>query len=484
MLIYNSLTRSKDAFVPLNGKRVTIYSCGPTPYDYSHIGHARGCILWDVITRYLKFRDYEVVLVRNITDIEDKIINRAKKLGIRPEQVARKFLFEFWRDMDALNVQPPDFEPRATEYLSQMIDFVAGLIERGHAYPSYGDVYFDVASAASYGKLTKQSLEEMLVGSRDQVLLQSELEERKKNAADFALWKGSKDGEPGWSSPWGFGRPGWHLECSTMIKSILGETIDLHGGGEDLLFPHHENEIAQSEGLHAKPLARFFVHHSFVQVNSEKMAKSTGNFTTIREILKDYAADDIRLFLLQTHYRNPIDFSSEGLSAARTAGQRLAKIASLAAPIDLGERNGDGRKQDLVANSPADKPSDKALDAAIAKLDGEFIEAMDNDFNTAIATAALFNFAEIVSKESDQTRKQVLGTALRKYANILGLSLSDTRKHVDSHTAAKLVDLTLQIRAQSKLNKDYATSDLIRAELTKYGITVMDTATGSTWEAS
>jgi cysteinyl-tRNA synthetase len=331
MQIYNSLTRRKEEFKPLKDNKVTIYACGPTVYDYSHIGHARVCILWDVIQRYLRFRGFDVTFVRNVTDIEDKIINRAKELGVRPDQVARKYLFEFWRDMDALNVQPPDVEPRATEYVGRMIDFIEGLIEREHAYVSQGDVYFDVRSLPTYGQLTKQSLDDMLVGSREQVLSQSELEERKRNPADFALWKGASEGESGWTSPWGFGRPGWHLECSTMIKNVLGETIDLHGGGEDLLFPHHENEIAQSEGLHGKPLARFFIHNSFVQVDSEKMAKSLGNFKTIREILEDYSSDDVRMFLLQTHYRNPIDFSADGLNAARTATQRLIRVASEAA---------------------------------------------------------------------------------------------------------------------------------------------------------
>jgi cysteinyl-tRNA synthetase len=475
MLIYNSLTKRKDEFKPLNDKKITIYACGPTVYDYSHIGHARVCILWDVIQRYLRFRGYDVTFVRNVTDIEDKIINRAKELGIRPDQVARKYLYEFWRDMEALNVQPPDVEPRATEYVSQMIDFIKGLIEKGHAYASQGDVYYDVRSLPSYGQLTRQSLDDMLVGSREQVQSQSVLEERKRNPADFALWKGASEAESGWMSPWGFGRPGWHLECSAMIKNVLGETIDLHGGGEDLLFPHHENEIAQSTGLHGKPLASFFVHNSFVQVDSEKMAKSLGNFKTIREILQDYSADDIRMFLLQTHYRNPIDFSAEGLNAAKVATQRLVRVASEAYPEHLNH------------NAKADQSSLKKpdwKDPVIDKLHDEFVEAMDNDFNTAVAVALLFTFAESISKEKDEARKTNLGKALRFYGAVLGLTLSDNRKELSNEVASKLVDLVLQIRAQSKDKKDYATSDLIRSELTKYGINVMDTPSGSTWEAS
>jgi cysteinyl-tRNA synthetase len=478
MLIYNSLTKRKEEFKPLKDNKVTIYACGPTVYDYSHIGHARVCILWDVIQRYMRFRGFDVTFVRNVTDIEDKIINRAKELGVRPDLVARKFLFEFWRDMDALNVQPPDVEPRATEYVSQMIDFVKGLIEKGHAYASQGDVYYDVRSLPSYGQLTKQSLDDMLVGSREQVHSQTKLEERKRNSADFALWKGAEESESGWASPWGFGRPGWHLECSTMIKNVLGETIDLHGGGEDLLFPHHENEIAQSEGLHGKPLARFFVHNSFVQVDSEKMAKSLGNFKTIREILQDYSSDDVRLFLLQTHYRNPIDFSEDGLNAAKVATQRLVRVAS-EARCDQPQENVNGSE---LEQSCLKKPDWK--DPLIEKLHNEFVEAMDNDFNTAVAVALLFSFAETVSKEKDETKKAGLLTGLKFYANVLGLTLTDNRKDLSNEVASKLVDLVLQIRAQSKEKKDYATSDLIRSELIKYGINVMDSPGGSTWEAS
>jgi cysteinyl-tRNA synthetase len=507
MLIYNSLTKTKEEFKPRSGNRVTIYACGPTPYDYSHIGHARVYTFWDVIQRYLRFRGYDVTFVRNITDIEDKIINRAKALNDRPDKVARRYLFEFWRDMDALNVQLPDVEPRATEYLKEMIDFIRGLIEKGHAYASQGDVYFDVRSLPSYGRLTKQSLDEMIVGAREQVHSQSELEERKKSPADFALWKGAKETEPGWPSPWGYGRPGWHLECSTMIKNILGETIDLHGGGEDLLFPHHENEVAQSEGLHGKPLARFFVHNSFVQINSEKMAKSLGNFKTIRDLLQEYSADDIRLFLLQTHYRNPIDFSIDGLNAARVAIQRLVRIVSDAYPEEerktgpnggkpnLSDRPsrkidvvdpGDTELHDAMAKGVGDALNTAAARAmtvpAITKLHGDIVEAMDNDFNTAVALSAIFAFAETLSKASDANQKRILAEALLHYAGLLGLTLSDQRRVIDTKSAARLVNLVLDLRARSKEKKDYTTADMIRSELTKCGINVMDTPAGSTWE--
>jgi cysteinyl-tRNA synthetase len=427
------------------------------------------CIIWDVIQRYLRFKGYDVIFVRNITDIDDKIINRAREMGIRPEQVARKYLFEFWRDMEALNIQPPDYEPQATDYVNQMIDFIKGLIEKGKAYVADGDVYFDVGAAKKYGQLTRQNLEDMMAGSRDQVISQATLEARKKHPADFALWKGAPEEESGWMSPWGHGRPGWHLECSTMIKHVLGETIDLHGGGEDLLFPHHENEIAQSEGLHDKSLARFWVHNSFVYVNSEKMAKSLGNFSTIRDVLKDFSADDIRLFVLQTHYRNPIDFTPESLQASKVAMQRLTRAAQYA--DDNASHNGEAL-------------GERCTRPDLAEFHNDFIQAMANDFNTAQTVALLFGLADKIGKTTDATERQELAHTLKTYSKLLGITLADSRRTLKPETANSLVDFVLNLRAESKKRKDYATSDLIRAELTKQGITVMDTPEGATWEVN
>jgi cysteinyl-tRNA synthetase len=394
--------------------------------------------------------------------------------------------------MESLNVEPPDVEPRATEYVREMIEFIEGLIKKGHAYESQGDVYFDVRSLKSYGRLTRQKLEDMVSGAREQVHSQSDLEDRKKYPADFALWKGAPEGEPGWASPWGNGRPGWHLECSAMIKNVLGETIDLHGGGEDLLFPHHENEIAQSEGLHGKPLARFFVHNSFVQVNNEKMAKSLGNFKTIQDILKEFSSDDVRLFVLQTHYRNPIDFSPEGLQAARSGVQKLVKTAQLAelkkdgkvAAIEPNEHNGDAVEQLLksVRNHFESHTKEILAHPKAQDFERDFAEAMDNDFNTAMAVGHLFTFADQIGKETNLADKQKLAAVLKFYGQILGLKLTSEKKEVSATKAAHLVDLVLTIRQDSKKKKDYATSDLIRTELTKCGINVMDGAEGSSWE--
>jgi len=493
MLIYNSLTKTKEEFKPLDGKTVKIYACGPTPYDFSHLGHARVYIIWDVIQRYLRLiKGYDVIYVRNITDVEDKIINRAKAEHTTPEMVARRFTYEFWRDMESLNIERPHSEPRASEYIGEMIEFIKGLIANGHAYAVDGDVYFQVASLPQYGQLTKQKQEDMMMGAREQVVAQSELEKRKKHPADFALWKGyeaSADsgkyqgfGEDirwqyGWESPWGRGRPGWHIECSAMVKSLLGETIDLHGGGEDLLFPHHENELAQSTALHNEPLARLWVHNGFIQVNSEKMSKSLGNFNTIRALLEQYSADEIRLFILQTHYRNPIDFTPESLRASKTALQRLVRGVEC-----LRYKNPDKKElpaqpsQELIPQTPL---------ACYNNFHNEFRRAaMDDDFNTAKAVACLFKLADKIMETPEIEEKQKAAKVLVDYAGVLGLTLADERQKVPADTSKKLIDLLLQLRSEAKEKKDYKTSDMIRAALTQYGISVMDTKERSIWEIS
>ena len=488
MLIYNSLTRTKEEFKPIDGNTVKIYACGPTPYDYSHLGHARVYIIWDVIQRYLRhIKGYDVIYVRNITDVDDKIINRAKDEDTTPEMVARRFTYEFWRDMYSLNTEPPQSEPRASEYIAEMIEFIEGLIANEHAYVVDGDVYFSVASLPQYGQLTRQKLEDMMVGAREQVIAQSELEKRKKHPADFALWKGYEPsvdsgkyqgfGEDirwqyGWESPWGRGRPGWHTECCAMVKGLLGETIDLHGGGEDLQFPHHENELAQSTALHNKPLSRFWVHNGFIQVNSEKMSKSLGNFNTIRELLEQYSADEIRLFILQTHYRNPIDFAPESLQASKTAIQRLVRAVECLSVNDAVDTGG--------CNPPLQ--STETVFPMFKEFHEQFCAAMDNDFNTAQAIACLFNLADTILKITDVEEKQKAAKLLQYYAGVLGLTLTDDRQKVSADTAKKLIDLLLQLRADAKDKKDYKTSDMIRTALSQNGINVMDSKAGSTWE--
>lgn len=485
--VHNTLTGKKEPFVPLNGNKVMMYACGPTVYDMSHLGHARMTMVYDVVQRYLRFSGYDVTYVRNITDVDDKIINRAKALGKTPEQVAREFTYTFWHDMHCLNVQPPDYEPKATEFIELMIQFTKELIEKGHAYESAGDVYFDVASFKEYGKLGKKSLEDLLVGARDQVRSQEDLADKKKSPADFALWKSAKEGELAWSSPWGQGRPGWHLECSTMTKHVLGETFDIHAGGEDLVFPHHENEIAQSEALHGKPMSKYWLHNSFVQVNSEKMSKSEGNFSTIQELLAKFSPDTIRLFALQTHYRNPIEFSIEALTASRTALGRILRAAAFAVNSQNGksfETTGQAlleQTKNQISKATAES-LDPVKDETTKQFRAAFIEAMDNDFNTAVAISQLFALADKVFVEKDEAKRQGYATVLVQFARLLGLTLVDTRKQIDSHTVEQIVNLVVELRQNARSNKDYATSDLIRQRLTDAGVSLMDTAGQTTWE--
>ncbi|MCA0315870.1 MAG: cysteine--tRNA ligase [Candidatus Melainabacteria bacterium] len=464
--VFNTLTGKKEDFVPVSGKTVKIYACGPTVYDSSHLGHARKEIVWDTVQRYLRFVGYDVVYVRNITDVDDKIINRARERGIGPDKLAREYTFAFWEDMHALNVQAPDFEPRATEFIAQMISFVEGLIKAGHAYQAGGDVYFDVGSFNDYGKLGKKNLDELMVGAREQVVAQEELQKLKKNAVDFALWKSADKDELGWQSPWGYGRPGWHLECSTMVKHILGETIDIHSGGEDLVFPHHENEIAQSEALHKHPLARYWLHNGFIQVSQEKMAKSLGNFKTIKDLLREYEPDAIRLFVLQTHYRNPIDFSPESLAAVKSGLQRLVRAAHLNDGLELKGAAG------------------KDILAAAEKFKAEFRQAMNNDFNTAIAISHLYQIADQISalKDKESAARQVLIDVLLEHAAVLGLTLLDNRKNLKDEQKEKLVGILLEMRQKAKADKDFERADAIRKQLTDIGIAVMDTPQGATWE--
>jgi cysteinyl-tRNA synthetase len=458
--VFNTLTGKKELFVPLEGRTVRMYACGPTVYDLSHLGHARMAVVWDVVQRYLRFAGYDVTYVRNITDVDDKIINRAAALGISPEQVARENIFQFWADMRALNVASPDFEPRATEHIGGMISFIEQLIEHGHAYASEGDVYFDLLSFDGRGQLKKQNIEDQRTGDRSQVRDQEELKARKRHHADFALWKGVGEDEFGWESPWGRGRPGWHIECSAMIKHVLGETIDIHAGGEDLIFPHHENEIAQSESLHGHPLAKYWLHNSFVQVDAQKMGKSLNNFKTIQDLLQQYDGDTIRLYLLQTHYRSPIDFTAAGLDAARVALKRLERAVRFA--------------------------SETEIDATVLeRAHARFTAAMDDDFNTAKAVAMLHSVADVVLKSKDAAERSTQANILRRFAAVLGLQLNDTSHIVSDKQSVEAIELLLQLRQHARQlgqqSGDFTMSDLIRDGLKAMGIKVMDSKDGTTW---
>jgi cysteinyl-tRNA synthetase len=493
--VFNTMSGRKEAFVPLDGMTVKMYACGPTVYDNSHLGHARMFIVWDVVQRYFRYKGYKVTFVRNITDVDDKIINRARDMGITPDQLSRQYTYSFWNDMYSLNVSLPDFEPRATEYITRMLTFIEELIQKGFAYESKGDIYFEVSKFPSYGKLGKQDLEQLQSGARDQVRSQGELSAFKRNPVDFALWKTANPNELSWDSPWGKGRPGWHLECSTMIKYVLGESIDIHVGGEDLVFPHHENEIAQSEALHGKPLSKYWMHNGFVQVSAEKMSKSLGNFSTIKELLTAYSPDTIRLLVLQTHYRNPIDFTPDSLQAAKSAISRLSRAALFATKITNAENSSNGAIATSAANaanatsaangtSAANAANGTSADdvADIKQFRGEFEAAMNNDFNTAVAIAALFAFAEKV-QSAPEANKPLYALELKKHAEILGLKLEDNRKVLDTGTAARVVDMMLELRQIARTKKDFSTSDLIRKQLAELNINVMDVAGGNAnWE--
>ncbi len=442
MKVYNNLTRQLEDFTPLNPPYVYFYSCGPTVYDVSHIGHARSTINWDVLYRYLIYKNYQVKWIRNITNIDDKIVNRAKERGISPDKLSRIYTYEFWSDMVALNVSFPDYEPRATDYLLEMFEFIQGLIDKGFAYESNGDVYFRVSKHAHYGQLKGQSLEQLRDGEA-----RVDANEKKEDRLDFALWKAFPDQpETSFKSPWSIGRPGWHLECSTMIKSILdmngaGDTLDIHAGGDDLLHPHHENECAQSECFSGKPLAKYWMHNGMVMVKDSKMSKSEGNFFTIKDLLAEFKANTIRYFCLSTHYKKQLNFSREALEAAETGFDKLCSTLKL---------------EDLQFDK-------QKLNTALVE---KFNDAMDDDLNTAQALAAIFEH-----KDSTETVAYLL--------SILGFDLSQkhSNKGIDTKTSQALnsvMDLLLDLRAEARVNKDFSTSDKIRDGLSAAGLTIKD----------
>ncbi len=397
MKIYNTLSSQKEDFIP-QGDEVKMYVCGVTTYDDSHIGHAMSSIIFDVIRRYLKYRGYKVKYVQNITDIEDKVIARASRLGIPWEELAGRCIDSFVADMAALNILPADIAPRATEEIPKIIEVIEGLLARGHAYEAQGSVYFRVTSDPNYGQLSHRTLDSMMAGAR------IEAGEEKEHPMDFVLWKASKPGEPAWDSPWGPGRPGWHIECSAMSLKYLGDTLDIHGGGQDLIFPHHENEIAQSENFTGiKPFVRYWLHNGMLQLGEEKMSKSLGNLITIKEALARYSADALRIFILSSHYRSPLKYSEEALEAAERGAERLQNATG--GQSDVPEEKGRG-----------------ILDAGPYRH--QFIEAMDDDFNTARATAVLFDLAREINRAGEVGQSVVLArSVLLELAGVLGLTL-------------------------------------------------------------
>ncbi|MBI5049734.1 MAG: cysteine--tRNA ligase [Nitrospirae bacterium] len=478
MKIYNTLTSKKEEFVPLDSGKVDMYVCGITAYDVCHLGHARSAIVFDVIKRYLRHSGFQVRHTRNITDVDDKIIARAKKEGVSTGEIANRYSEEYYRDMDMLGVSRADIEPKATEHIKEMVDLIKGLVERGYAYDVNGNVYFEVSKFSAYGKLSKRNLDEMMAGAR------VEVDERKKSPLDFALWKASKEGEPSWKGPWGPGRPGWHIECSAMSMKYLGQGFDIHGGGADLIFPHHENEIAQSEAFTGKPFVKYWVHNGFITVDKEKMSKSLGNFFTIKEILEKYDPEVVRYFLLATHYRSPIEFSDAQLSEAEVSIDRYYSTVL---------RINDFEEDTALAQGVTEPRAAEEFEKLLASVKDKFKDAMDDDFNTALALGCIFELIREVNKFLDaRPSGQKAGELVAKSKEVLTelgsvLNIFNRTPHewYISLMRVKNVGFTegdilneITRRHEARQKKDWAAADAIRKELEGKGIILEDKKEG------
>lgn len=480
--IYNTLSRKKEEFVPTKLGKVGMYACGITAYDYCHLGHARAAIVFDVIYRYLLFLGYDVVYVRNFTDVDDKIINKANKEKVDFKEIAEKYIKEFTIDMDALGVKKPTVEPKASEHILDMIDLIKGIIEKGYGYVKDGDVFFSVEKKKDYGKLSGRNLEEMEAGAR------IEIDEKKTNPLDFALWKSSKPNEPSWDSPWGPGRPGWHIECSVMSQKYLGETLDIHGGGKDLIFPHHENEIAQSEAFTDKPFVNYWIHNGFVFIDQEKMSKSLGNFFTIKEILQSFHPEVVRLFLLSNHYRSPIDFNDKNLLDSQSALDRFYTMMRKINDLEKGETEDTDTRREIRDLSE--------------RLRIKFKDAMDDDFNTARVLGEIFDTVRVFNQILDNVERKgnlfnsktfsPLKDTFKDIGNILGLFKLETEewfqdtKRIDLEKEVELttdrIESLIKERNAARAKKDWNKADEIREYLDLKGIILEDTARGTKWK--
>jgi len=475
--VYNTLTRKKEDFEPIEEGHVRMYNCGPTVYDYFHIGNARTFLIADIIRRYLEFKGYDVKFVQNLTDIEDKIINKANELGISSSEVAQKFIDAYFEDADALGIRRADLYPKATEHISEMINFIKRLQEKDMAYEVDGDVYYDVTKFDDYGKLSNRKLEDLQAGARVDV------DERKKHPADFALWKSSKPGEPCYDSPWGKGRPGWHIECSVMSMKHLGETIDIHTGGSDLVFPHHENEIAQSEALTGKPLSKYWLHFGLMQVEGSRMGKSNLNFVTVRDAIKEYSPETIRHFLLSAHYRSPLDYRKTSLQESSQAINRLKNCLT-----NLERLSNDSGELDPESISNSET---KSLYEYVGKVRKNFEDSMDDDFNTAGAIGAIFELVgetnRFISANEGQLNKDDKATLayVRKniieLSDVLGIFSEEEILSSDQELVEGLIQLIIDIRKNARTKKDWDTADQIRDGLKELGIELKDTSEGTFW---
>jgi cysteinyl-tRNA synthetase len=485
--VYNTLSAGKEEFVPLEPGKVRMYVCGVTVYDHCHIGHARANVVFDVIYRYLRYLGYNVTYVRNYTDIDDKIINRALKEGVPFNEISERFIAEFDRDMARLGLALPTHQPKATEHIAEIIDIVKTLVAKDVAYQAGGDVYFCVERFDGYLKLSKRNLEEMQAGAR------IEVDDRKRHPMDFALWKEAKPGEPFWDSPWGEGRPGWHIECSAMSMKYLGDTFDIHGGGKDLIFPHHENEIAQSEAATGRPFVKYWLHNGFVNINAEKMSKSLGNFFTIKEVLEKYDSEVLRFFLLSAHYRSPLDFSDQNLTEAESGMER---IYSALAGIDAALAQGTVPADD--GTPPAE--AEEELRAKVAAFPERFREAMDDDFNTALALGNVFDLVRSVNRvtaEGDggsggaHALLSAVQGSIRELGGVLGIFTSEPAAYFARIKGRKVAELAISPeeierlvaeRTAARAAKDFKRGDEIRDDLLARGIVLLDGPQGTTWK--
>lgn len=461
MKIFNTLTRQKEEFVPQDPNEVKIYACGPTVYNYIHIGNARPLCVFDVLRRYLEYRGMKVKFVQNFTDIDDKIINRANEEGKTYKEISEKYIDEFWTDAHGLNFKDAAVHPKATENIDEIIDIIKTLEEKGYAYAVNGDVYFRTRMDKNYGKLSHQPIEDLESGARIAV------GEQKEDPLDFALWKAAKEGEPYWKSPWGHGRPGWHIECSAMNRRYLGKTIDIHCGGQDLIFPHHENEIAQSECANGCSFANYWMHNGYINVDNVKMSKSLGNFKTVREIADVYGYEVIRYFLISAHYRSPINYNLDIINQCKAALERLYTCRE---SLDF-----------AVKNASADVADDEQLLSDIAAHRNRFIEAMDDDLNTADGLSAVFELVKDINTRilDKNVSKHVCETAAGLFdelCNVLGILYNRKSNDVDSE-----IEALIEKRQEARKNKDFATADKIRDELKAKGIILKDTPQGVTW---
>ena len=478
--IYNSLSRQLEDFSPLTEGQVSMYSCGPTVYDYIHIGNARTALVTDIIRRYLEYSGYTVKLVQNLTDIDDKIIDRAQKLGICYSQLAQSNGEAYFEDTQRLGIQPADVHPKATEHIPEMIDLIQTLIDKGAAYVVDGNVYYRINSFNEYGKLSRRKPEDLLAGAR------VEIDKRKEDPRDFDMWKAAKPGEPYWESPWGPGRPGWHIECSSMAMKHLGETIDIHAGGEDLLFPHHENEIAQSELATGKPFARYWIHVAFLKIGGKRMGKSEKNFIFLRDALDRYPAEVIRHFLISAQYRHPLDYSLESLQKSDSALKRLNNCLDSLKKYD--EDTSDD-VEEKTTQTPNVSKADASLLSAIENMQSQFTDAMNTDFNTAQAMGSIFSLVSHVNRSITNSNGVSPNTfalarkTLYETCQVLGIY---TVNEDDTENSAEylnpLLELLLEIRQDARSQKDWDTSDKIRDRLKQLNIEIQDTHEGSTWK--